>query len=66
MLSSHTNMGPEYLLNIPVHIFHLYIKMFNTKAEDEDAERHRSNMMKKDVNELPKMVGNTIPKKPSS
>lgn len=28
-------MSPEYLFEIPIHILHLYIQLFNEKQEEE-------------------------------
>ena len=59
-------MGPEYLLSIPINIFHLYIQLFNERKEQEEFDYKQAQQAKKGENEMPKMVGNSNPKKPSS
>lgn len=54
-------MSPEYLLNIPVHILHLYIRLFNEQEEEKKKATNANNARRSGSN-MPRMVGNDMTK----
>jgi hypothetical protein len=63
VLSTHTNMSPEYLFSVPLNIFYYYVKLFNKREVQKSFEEKMAMEESNKSDKMPRMTGNTIPKK---